>query len=327
MGIFPSSVIVTDYKLSSYSGLALVFDPCHKVRSCVAQRENSLETEIKIVPTEAEAHVWNHTEYPQWVLRSPESCYFPSPTHKTSHNFLHATKHITSDSCSMHHFHWEFPKLLHYVATFAAQWQTLISGLVASIAAFVGARYLYLQIQQIRQQERDRLDRHHKTARAMLPLVLSLIMEYTESVARSLAPLRSDADNATVPTTTIRSWKIPPIPKNETESLANVISSAPDDVAQIIAELLGEIQVLASRLRSVKFRGVSETRVHKGEIDLHIRGAAKVYARCELLFPYARRETDEVRSETTDAQIRSALFVFGFRDEDLRDILTQRANA
>ena len=69
------------------------------------------------------------------------------------------------------------------------------------------------------------------------------------------------------------------------------------------------------------------SRVHKGEIDLHIRGAAKVYARCELLFPYARRETDEVRSETTDAQIRSALFVFGFRDEDLRDILTQRANA
>ena len=221
----------------------------------------------------------------------------------------------------MHHLYNELRCLLGGFADIIAQWQTLVSGVLASIAAFVGARFLYLQINQLRQQELDRLTRHHKTARAMLPLVLSLIMEYTESVARSVSPLRSTLGNPIVPSIAIESWEIPAIPKTETESLANVIISAPVDVSDAIADLLGKLQVLASRLRSVKLRSLSGSHIHKSEIELHIRTAAKVYAQCELLFSYARRETEEVRSATSNADIRRALFVFGFRDNDLDEIL------
>lgn len=83
--------------------------------------------------------------------------------------------------------------------SFADHWQTLISGILAILAALSGAGLVYYQTRQTRAVEEDRLQRRHAAARSTLPLVLSSIMNYARQVAAGMRQLcRAQAITSTV---------------------------------------------------------------------------------------------------------------------------------
>lgn len=201
---------------------------------------------------------------------------------------------------------------------FANQWQTLISGGLAILAALIGAGFVYHQTRQASLFELGRLNRRHAAARSTLPLVLSSIMEYARTVARDLRRLYLAAPGNHIEREALIAWEIPPVPQGETAALAEVIAAAANEVAEVIADLLGRLQVQAGRLRGLHADVVAGTvgrrNILKSEIDEYILDIADIHARCELLLDYARRDAEAVQPAPLAADKLRALFLMGFHE-------------
>ncbi|MDP3746639.1 MAG: hypothetical protein Q8Q88_06270 [Phenylobacterium sp.] len=213
----------------------------------------------------------------------------------------------------------------------AEKWQTLIAGLLAIVAALIGTGFVYHQTRQARIFERDRLHRRHAAARSTLPLVLSNIMEYARAVGRDLRNLYLAAPGDHVQREALIAWQVPAIPQDETAALAVAIEAASNDVADVIADLLGHLQVQAGRLRGLQADVVAGTagrrNILKSEIEEYIQDIADVHARCELLLDYARREAKTVQPTPIAKDKLRALFLMGFHEgafEDLKATIAKR---
>lgn len=214
---------------------------------------------------------------------------------------------------------------------FADRWQTLISGGLAILAALIGAGFVYHQTRQARGFESDRLVRRHAAARSTLPLVLSSIMEYARTIGRDLRRLYLAAPGNHVEREALIAWEIPPVPQGETTALAEVIEAASNEVAEVIADLLGRLQVQAGRLRGLHADVVAGTagrrNILKSEIEEYIQDIADIHARCELLLDYARREADTVQPTPLAADKLRALFLMGFHEgafDNVKATITRR---
>lgn len=200
----------------------------------------------------------------------------------------------------------------------ANKWQTLISGGLAILAALIGAAFVYHQTRQARLFELDRLGRRHAAARSTLPLVLSSVMDYARAVGRDLRQLYLAAPANHIQREALIAWEVPPVPQGETVALAEVIEAASNDVAEVIADLLGRLQVQAGRLRGLHADVTAGTagrrNILKSEFDEYIQDIADIHARCELLLDYARRETDTVQQAPLAADKLRALFLMGFHE-------------
>lgn len=205
---------------------------------------------------------------------------------------------------------------------FAYKWQTLISGGLAILAALIGAGFVYHQTRQARLFELDRLARRHAAARSTLPLVLSSTMDYARAIGRDLRRLYLAAPGNHIQREALIAWEIPPVPQCETAALAEVIEAASNDVAEVIADLLGHLQVQAGRLRGLHADVVAGTagrrNILKSEIDEYIQDIADIHARCEAeaAQPMPLAE-DKLR----------ALFLMGFHEgafDNVKATITRR---
>lgn len=201
---------------------------------------------------------------------------------------------------------------------FANKWQTLISGGLAILAALIGAGFVYHQTRQAQRFELDRLSRRHAAARSTLPLVLSSTMEYARAIGRDLRRLYLAAPGNHIQREALIAWEIPPLPQGETAALAEVIEAASNHVAEVIADLLGHLQVQAGRLRGLHADVTAGTagrrNILKSEIDEYIQDIADIHARCELLLDYARREAETAQPMPLAEDKLRALFLMGFRE-------------
>lgn len=214
---------------------------------------------------------------------------------------------------------------------FTNQWQTLISGGLAILAALIGAGFVYHQTHQARLFELDRLGRRHAAARSTLPLVQSSIMEYARTIGRDLRRLYLAAPGNHIQREALIAWEILPVPQGETAALAEVIEAASNDVAEMIADLLGRLQVQAGRLRGLHADVVAGTagrrNILKSEIEEHIQDIADIHARCELLLDYARRESETAQPAPLAADKLRALFQMRFHEgafDNLKATITRR---
>lgn len=198
------------------------------------------------------------------------------------------------------------------------KWQTLASGVLAIVAAIVGGGFIYNQTRQTRSIESDRLDRRHKAARALLPLVLSALIDYSRSVAADLKNFYLASHGNVVDRNALNAWQIPPVPHDEIRTLTDVVDAASNEVATAIADLIGDIQVQAARLRGLQ----SETRItSKTDLEEYILDVAEIYAQCENMFDYARRETDIVQPEIKYEDIRRSLRLMNFYDAQFGELM------
>jgi hypothetical protein len=172
-------------------------------------------------------------------------------------------------------------------------WQTLVSGVLAILAAFAGAMLLRKQIAQTEGHERDRLRRRSNAVRATLPLTLSGFGAFAKSAVIELknAQLLLPANHIGV----LPPGFNPPVPPSElVNDLKEMIESTDDEaVISAMSEIVSEVQTLYSRMSSLNdpiqmayIVGSSLT------MDQYIVQAARLYAIVEGLFDFARRKTE-----------------------------------
>ena len=200
----------------------------------------------------------------------------------------------------------------------ADHWQTLISGLLAIVAALFGAGFVYHQTRQTRAIEENRLRRRHAAARSTLPLVLSSIMNYARQVGAGMHQLYLASAGNHIDRDRLIGWNIPTVAPGETAALANVIEAASNDTADVIADLLGHLQVQSGRIREMHANAAAGTpgrrNILKSEFEEYLLDVADLYARCELLLDYARREAETVQAKPSGEDLLRALFLMGFHE-------------
>lgn len=215
-------------------------------------------------------------------------------------------------------------------------YQTLIAGDLALLAALIAAIIAWRQLRATRDQldelkrqaTRDQAGRL-RAARASLPAVLSTICDYAEAVGRALnsgwpaaaVVYPNDVDPLATYRVTI---VVPPFPSETLASLERVVELTDSDpVADRIESILREAQVLGARCRKL---GAGDD-ASVGNLASYVLQAGSIYARAESLFEYARRQSDTAAAEPLWERVYVALSIMGVhRNEVLEMARRERDN-
>ena len=194
-------------------------------------------------------------------------------------------------------------------AEWAAWTQAIGSMLAVAAAAFV-AIYQQAKNKQLQDEQRER---KHFAALALLPAALSELTEYSNACLNDIAVYR---DRMSQTGDTPR-FNTRPIPASLINATRDCIETADDAPRRRLAELLEKLQIQNSRLSLI---GLVTPRVNMitttDAINSRIVDALDVYARIELLFPYARRMNDADPGAPTKENMRSAANIGHFIDDE-----------
>jgi hypothetical protein len=212
------------------------------------------------------------------------------------------------------------------------QWETLLTGFGAVLAAFFTIVSLKQQIRQTEQLAESARQRRLKAARAMLPLALSELAGYATSCIKGLYDLRpyfqadgsldrSRKDQGFVGLRSVH------LSDNVYSSLKECIEFMDDAPATAAAELIRHLQIQRARLTDYMSRLRLNDRTHLimwANIDQGMRDAAEIHARVSTLFPFARGQPAASFSVTRN-RVREALWLAGcFRDDGDIDALANK---
>lgn len=186
-----------------------------------------------------------------------------------------------------------------FVPGFAARvasihkWQDLAGAAIALLAAIYGANYVLSQIRQADRIEAERNRRAAAAARAVLPLSLNDISEYARAVIKAVTPLLGKVGKIRTPRGGLAD--LPVLPTEVVRDLQAFILTAPDEPGEQVAQIISELQVLATNA-DFAWRNLQTPRgqaVMADTLQVIVARAALIDARVSALFPYARRETND----------------------------------
>jgi|GEM_PF-3835534 len=188
-------------------------------------------------------------------------------------------------------------------------WQTLVAGLIAIVAAIVGGRYINKQIQQTEETERERRNREFEAARAMMPIYLDALIEYIETCGKRLKSLEMMASVGERQTPAF-----PPLPMDVATFFRDLILRSPADLRIPVIEILSELQVFNARLSSFAYRLSRGTSTNA--IEDYVVQAADLYGRCIALLPFARNKSNDIpNAAMARSHYMTALSIMGFDDQ------------
>ena len=178
---------------------------------------------------------------------------------------------------------------------FFYDWQNVLAGFFAIFAACIGAFVINRQIRQADEQERERIRSRHSAARAMLPLALSSLVEYTQECADRLRALYDRRKGETIPENELPLFKPPNVPTSAVVDLRAMIESSGSHEGRALAIVLSRVQVQASRLRSLtqKQSPASVTVVTASQVEQYIVDTAEIFARASSWFGFARGDDEQ----------------------------------
>ena len=177
------------------------------------------------------------------------------------------------------------------------QWETLVTGIGAIVAAFFTVRRLREQISQAQKLADDQRQRRARAARATLPLSLSQLAQYATSCIKGLHDLRpyfraSRSMNDLVQRAQkCAAWESPLLSDNVLNSLKDCVEVIDDEPAQAIIQLIGHLQIQRSRLQEYISRARLNDPTHLvllSNIEHAMYDAAEIHARTSTLFPFSR---------------------------------------
>lgn len=208
--------------------------------------------------------------------------------------------------------------MLDQFVAWLKDWQTLVAGGLAIVAAFIGGHFIMVQVRLAERQENDRRARAYAAARATMPLALSSISEYALACGRTLRVLHMQAAEETIPHQTA-AVQFPTLPVEVISDFQNLIATTVDPaVGEVFARLLASLQVQAARLRSVQSNlapdAPSAVMVVSAELEDRILDAAGLFARAGALFEFARGLSDVPPLEFKPGDRKLAMHLMGFYD-------------
>lgn len=215
-----------------------------------------------------------------------------------------------------HYNHQEGAEYFAHFVNLFHEWQSLIGGGYAILAAIFAGRVLVLQIARAEEMEQTRLKsaadldernstRALKAARSVMPLSLSVLTDYTTSIAKAAIFVldRSKLTREEMPA-------LPAMPQSIIEDLQAFILAAPDAIGDNVADILSDLQLLSVNAESTWERTISKDEgqiVMPSNYEGLVGRAAVLHARLSALFPYARRETDDAPGAPVEEKVAMAL--------------------
>jgi hypothetical protein len=165
------------------------------------------------------------------------------------------------------------------------EWQTLIGGILALVAAFGAIYYTRRQIRQAADFERAKLTRQHNAEKALLGLTLSQITQSCICAVQHYSAIERDGlDDQTFMRQPPRCDEVLVLPNSVAERLYGFLASTDDErLIRLVSEICQKIQVRQAREQGER-SGRSSDRI-RAVVDL-----SAIYAMSESLFDYVRGE-------------------------------------
>jgi len=167
-------------------------------------------------------------------------------------------------------------------------WQTLVTGVLATIAAIATVHGIHLQIAQSEDAQKLASKKRNFVSRALITQPLSEICQ----IQRDLAAHFANMLNTPRPLRQNTSYTAPPVDFEAIEYLAKCIEDADDRAANDLSVLISDIQVQQARLRPLDAEHRTSG-MRSENFEEHAYDAVMIYARSQRLLNYARREDEE----------------------------------
>ena len=175
------------------------------------------------------------------------------------------------------------------------KWQTLIAGVLAIAAAGVGGAFVYRQTKQADAHEQERRRGRLAAARAVLPLTLTSICQYSAHCGGQVKEvLDAWNDGQKFPRGYV--LRFSPFPTLATEDLRLFIEAADEDSGEYASTLIVMIQIMSARLSDLSMDLILERQprmLYKREtLGRLAADLAEIYVVSETFLSYARRTQD-----------------------------------
>ena len=214
----------------------------------------------------------------------------------------------------------------------ADKWQTLISGLIALLAALIAYRAVAKQIQAAEALEEEKRRREAEAALALLPLALSDLTKYATDCIELLKPYvrtsisASGAEGIQV----LPRLAIPVVPAHIISSIQSPIRYLSDDTSKFLIDLLRTVQIQQARIQDLIARLANEriNELVRNQIVMQVLDAANVIAKINSLFRKARGEDFKYNYAPAD-ELKNALGVARISEDEylvVYKLLEQRYN-
>ncbi len=185
-------------------------------------------------------------------------------------------------------------------------WQTQTGAMIALVAAVIGAAVVLHQTGTTRRQAETRLMRRAEALRAVLPLALAELSDYTASCAAIYAGLLAQPNSLPITTADLH---FPPLPAGLADHLTQLIEVSDPAHAMALITLARRVQIHHSRAEDAAMRLGNRNGLIfvRANVVSNLIGAAEIYARCNGLFVYARGAAEDPVSETSPGDVKTAL--------------------
>lgn len=213
-------------------------------------------------------------------------------------------------------------------------YQTLITGALALIAALLTIRKIDQQIKQERERQIDQLERQHRSRLAGLPFSFVEVLDYAK-ICWELSVKWFENWEA------YQEWdreselefagQLPRLPFDALRNIQALVETSDYDSAESLSELLSFAQIQNSRFTSY-YRMTEETGknnqvphgllIHRHNVVTICKDALELYFRAANGLRYARKQTDKIEDLPGFEGVEEFLFFVGAgTDERLRQEL------
>ncbi len=214
---------------------------------------------------------------------------------------------------------------LEHLTVLLYLWQTQVAAALAIAAAMIGAAAIFEQTAANQRQEYQRRTRRAVALRAVLPLVLSELADYTDQCAstylRLLAvPIAQASQSRT---------QFPSLPPAFSDRLIELIEASEQDHASPLISLLRRVQIQRARAKNAESRtmGRSGHLLTQRNLEDGLIDTSEIHARCAKLFVYARGESELPASDIFAADVKSSLSILTISEQtqpNLNDQIDRR---
>ncbi len=201
-------------------------------------------------------------------------------------------------------------------------WQTLVGSVLALFGAWLTVRGINSQLNQAQTFEDQRNKREERAAKAVLPLALSELMEYSNCCMKFLKNNFLYRDFKSKQEADLFQ---PSVSGSILSIFQNCAKYSDQITADQIHQLLLRLQIQNSRLKGLilQTKEASQPQITY-DAKVAILDAAELHARCIDIFAYARDSDNPQYQMTFQEKLNNALFFADIHDDELNEMIKNR---
>lgn len=178
--------------------------------------------------------------------------------------------------------------------------------IAATVGSLIAGAFVYNQTRHMRKSDTAKRAQKLRAVRAVLPLSLSSLSEWSADCIRELLQLYHQVQPGGAGANLQALNIIPSLPTEVLPRLEQFAQFGNDDAAEAVANMLGNIQIFTARMRNRAGRHrINILTTH--EVISHLITIAGVSAHVDALYSYSRRESEETPPHGGWDRVRSAL--------------------